>query len=438
MSATVGKAAKPTMNVWSVAALGVGAMVGAGIFALLGQATLIAHGAVWMAFVIGGIVAGFSGYSHARLSARYPSAAGVDAFFNKGFPSRTVAGSLSLFYLMSLAAAAALVAKSFGTYGARLAFGDGATTFWINVFATAIVIVLVILNTIGSRAVGRAEIVLVGVKLATLGVLLVAGSTSFQASRLTSTPGVGWEAIIACVGLTYFAYSGYSVMTNAADAVARPKTTIPLAIYGAIGFVALLYVAISLIVLGNVSEADLAKYADTAVAQAAVPVLGNAGFVAVSIAAMLATASAINAILFSSMDMAIALGKDRQLPSAFTAVIHGTLTKGVTFAVLGVLVVLNFLDLTSIAFIASAGFLITYLAVFVAHWRLAKETASPRAVIACGFILMAVVLVMFEISVYRSQPIALVLTVAAIVAAVLIESVMTRSSASHPLQGVRE
>jgi len=64
------------MNVWSVAALGIGAMVGAGIFALLGQVVLIAHSAAWIAFIIGGVVAMFSGYSYARLAAKYPSDTG--------------------------------------------------------------------------------------------------------------------------------------------------------------------------------------------------------------------------------------------------------------------------------------------------------------------------------------------------------------------------
>ena len=158
------------------------------------------------------------------------------------------------------------------------------------------------------------------------------------------------------------------MMANAAGEVAKPSITIPPAIYGAIAFVILLYVGISLVVLGNVSEADLAKYADTAVAQAARPVMGDVGFVAVSIAALLATASAINAMLFSSTNMAYGLGKEGQLPSAFTKFIHGKFSQGMLISVVGVLVLVNLLDLTSIANIASAALLITYLAVFIAHW----------------------------------------------------------------------
>lgn len=421
------------MNVWSVAALGIGAMVGAGIFALLGQVALIARGEAWIAFVLGGIIAMFSGYSYARLAAKYPSDTGVVAFFDAAFPSRAAAGSLSLVYLMTLAVSSALIAKSFGAYAARLAFGEGASPVWIAAFATAIVIALAVLNAVGSRAVGRAEIILVIVKLAALGVLLVAGTASFQASRLGSSHGVGFGSILAAVGLTFFAYSGYGTMANASGEVSKPAATIPRAIYGAIAFVVLLYVAVSVIVLGNVSQGDLVKYADTAVAQAARPVLGNVGFVAVSIAALLATASAINAVLFSGMNIALGLGKERKLPSAFTSLLRGKLSLGVTFAIAGVLVMINFMDLSSIADVASAAFLITYLAVFVAHWRLAEETASSRPVIVVGFLLMATVLIAFEISVFRTHWLSLLLTCVLVAAAVVFEFVMVarRTPAAH-------
>ena len=421
------------MNVWSVAALGIGAMVGAGIFALLGQVALIARGEAWIAFVLGGIIAMFSGYSYARLAAKYPSDTGVVAFFDAAFPSRAAAGSLSLVYLMTLAVSSALIAKSFGAYAARLAFGEGASPVWIAAFATAIVIALAVLNAVGSRAVGRAEIILVIVKLAALGVLLVAGTASFQASRFGSSHGVGFGSILAAVGLTFFAYSGYGTMANASGEVSKPAATIPRAIYGAIAFVVLLYVAVSVIVLGNVSQGDLVKYADTAVAQAARPVLGNVGFVAVSIAALLATASAINAVLFSGMNIALGLGKERKLPSAFTSLLRGKLSLGVTFAIAGVLVMINFMDLSSIADVASAAFLITYLAVFVAHWRLAEETASSRPVIVVGFLLMATVLIAFEISVFRTHWLSLLLTCVLVAAAVVFEFVMAarRAPAAH-------
>ena len=427
------------MNVWSVTALGIGAMVGAGIFALLGQAALIAHGDVWIAFIIGGVVAMFSGYSFARLSEHYPSETGVVAFFNAGFPNRVFAGSQSVIHLMTLATASALIAKSFGGYASRLVFGEAAASIWVNVFGTAIVIALALLNAIGPRAVGRAEIVFVGVKLVALGTLLIAGSRAFQISRIETPHGQGLESIVAAAGLIFFAYAGYGVMANASGAVSNARFAMPRAIYGSIGFVMVLYVAISIVVLANVSEKALLTYADTAVAQAAKPILGDAGFVLLSIAALLATASAINAMFFSGMNISYGLGVDRQLPRAFTSLVCGKLSMGVVISIVAILILMNVLDLSSIADIASGAFLITYLAVFAAHWRLVKETSSSRIVIAVGFILMAIVFVIFELSVYHTDPISIIATVALVVLSVLVEMVLLRKGAptqpngsSHP------
>jgi amino acid transporter len=68
------------MTIWSVAALGIGSMVGAGIFALLGHAAPAAGGDTFIAFVLGGVVAMLSGYSYAKLAARYPDAGGLTAY----------------------------------------------------------------------------------------------------------------------------------------------------------------------------------------------------------------------------------------------------------------------------------------------------------------------------------------------------------------------
>ncbi len=113
-----------TMRLWGVAALGIGSMVGAGIFALLGQAALMAGRDVYLSFVIGGVIALLSGYSYARLAARFPSSGGIMDYFDRAYPSRVVAGGLSVLYLVTSVIAVAMIAKTFGAYADRLLFGD--------------------------------------------------------------------------------------------------------------------------------------------------------------------------------------------------------------------------------------------------------------------------------------------------------------------------
>ena len=391
------------MNLWSVTAMGIGAMVGAGIFALLGEAALIGGSDTYIAFLLSGFVAILSGYSYAKLGIRYPELGGVSAYFDHAFGVSRLSGTLSLIYLITMAATIALVAKAFGAYAAPLIF-SGASRLWGDVFASALVIVLTVMNVMGSGLVGKAEIVLVGIKLAILAALMIAGVIGLQSHAAVTHFHPGVMGIAGCAGLTFLAYAGYSVIADAAGSVPRPTRTIPLAIYLAIGAVIVLYVGLAVIVLASVSTADLLKNSETAVAQAARPVMGQAGYIIVSIAALLATASGVNAWLFSVMKMALALAKAGQLPSIFRQPVWRGGTKGVLLGVGGVLLVVNLFNLSAIASIASATFLITYLAVHVAHWRVIDETKASRWIVGTGFLSMAAVLGSFLWTTFATQP----------------------------------
>jgi amino acid transporter len=419
---------RASMSVWSVSALGIGSMVGAGIFALLGQAALVAGKDVYLAFLIGGVAALLSGYSYAKLAARYPTAGGIMEYFNRAFPSRVVAGALSVIYLITLVVTVAMIAKTFGAYASRLFCGDHAPKIVEDVFGSAVVILLTLVNMVGGEAVGRAELLLVGIKLTILVLLMMAGLPTVDPAMLTSGVSVPVSTLLASVGLTFFAYAGYGMMANAAESVADPGKTIPRAIFLAILVVILLYVGLAVVVLGNVSAEDLSKYADTAVAQAAKPVLGHFGFVIVSIGALLATASAINATLFSALAISKGLAAEKQLPGLFATRLWREGTRGLAWTAAAILVMVNLLHLGAIANIAGATFLIAYLAVFVAHLRLRHEAGGSVPVILAGLALMGVVLAAFFASLYKTQPVAIALTVVFVLGSLLLEWVIGRAS----------
>jgi amino acid transporter len=198
-----------TMSVWSVSALGIGSMVGAGIFALLGQVALVAGAETYLAFVLGGVVATLSGYSYAKLAAHYSKAGGISDYFNQAFGTGPLAGALSLVYLLTLVVTLAMVAKTFGAYGVKLISPD--SPVWLDAaLASAIVIVLTLLNVAGSGAVGKAEILLVALKLSILTVLMLAGVQSMHLApnHLREHVHPGWFAVLASTGLSFFAYAG--------------------------------------------------------------------------------------------------------------------------------------------------------------------------------------------------------------------------------------
>jgi len=165
-----------------------------------------------------------------------------------------------------------------------------------------------------------------------------------------------------------------------------------------------LYVGLAIVVLGSVSPAQLAQHSDTAVAEAARPVLGKAGYAIVSVAALLATASGVNAWIFSAMKISVTLAKAGQLPRMFDKLMWRKGTRGLVILIAAVLVALNVFNLDALAHIASAVFLISYLAVQVAHWRLIKQTRGSRLIVAIGFAAMAAVFVYFVWTTALTQP----------------------------------
>jgi amino acid transporter len=414
-----------SMNIWSVTAMGIGAMVGAGIFALLGVVALVAGNDTYVAFILGGVVALLSGYSYARLSARYPDAGGLAAYFDEAFGKGSISGTLSLIYLLTIAVTIALVAKAFGAYAAPLLLSHpGAIS--INLFASTIIVLLLILNIAGSSKVGKAEVVLVSIKLLILALLIVAGSYGVMSHGLLRHATPRLFPVISSVGLTFLAYAGFGMMANAAGSVEKPEQTIPHAIYLAIAVVVLIYVALAIVVVGSVPIAALSRNADTAVAVAARPVLGSTGYIVVSVAALLATASAVNAWIFTAMQISMTMAKANQLPLMFQRLVWRKGTWGLLLGMATIVGAVNLFDLGALARIASATFLVSYMAVNVAHWRLIGETKASRWLVAIGFLAMLGVLVCFLWSIAVTQPWSLGLVAAFIVGSWLIEFLLHR------------
>src|ERR671912_1095178 len=145
------------MSVSGAAFLGIGAMVGAGIFALLGEAGAVAGAAVWLSFLIAGVVATLLGYTVVKLGTRFPSSGGLIAYLVEGFGNGRLVGIAAwLGYFSAIVIVCAMVAVSFGRYATSLFVGEGAGPAWDNAFTTAIIVAMVAVNLVGSRLVDRA------------------------------------------------------------------------------------------------------------------------------------------------------------------------------------------------------------------------------------------------------------------------------------------
>ena len=361
-------------GLWSAIFLGIGSMVGAGIFIVIGEAGIIAGNLVTLSFFIGGVIALFCGYSLSKLAIRYPSRGGITEYLVHGYGENVFSGTLGvLFYFAQLVALAA-VAKSFGTYAATYVKTND-VLFTANMFAVAILSFFVILNLIGAAIVAKAENIIVVIKLAALAVFTVLALLYIEPSRLAIAQAPAVINVFYALGLTFFAFQGFSVITNSVEDMDDPKALMLKAMVIAILIVAVLYITVSVAVFGNLSLDKIIQSKDYALAEAAKPALGLWGFKIIAATALLATASAINATLYAVTQISYTLAKEGNLPKVYEYhVFHNT--QGLVISALFIVPMVIFLDLSQIASIAAIAVLLIQGFTHTGHLFKYKETGA--------------------------------------------------------------
>jgi hypothetical protein len=400
-----------SIGVVGAAAIGIGGMVGGGIFAVLGVAAEDAAGATPLAFLVGGVVAALTAVSYARLSVAMPSSGGTVSFIDRVFGVSIVTGSLNALLWIGYVVTSALYASAFGNYTATLfPGGRDPSPLLLRALIAVGVVVPWLINLGNAAIVARAETWVVAVKIAILVVVIAAGAPSTSGSALAPSDWPAPLAIVAAGMLIFVAYEGFELIANSSDDVRRPHRTLPLAFGLAVGIVVVLYVAIAAVVVGSLSPDQIAESADFALAEAAAGPLGDVGFRLVAISAMLATLSALNATLYGASRLSYTLATEGELPERFENVrwndpvgLHVTATLGLVAALT--------LPIGSISAAASAIFLAVFATVNVAAFRAAADANVNRPVALAGAAACSVALLVLVVDTIRTNPVAIVVLV---------------------------
>jgi amino acid transporter len=355
--------------------IGVGGMVGGGIFAVLGLAVELAHGGTPVAFALAGVVALLTTYSYAKLSVTYPSRGGTVTFLDRAFGAGMFTGSLNLLLWLSYVVMLSLYALAFGSYGATFLPPEW-QAIGTHVLITLSVILIAGLNLLSAELIGKAEDWIVIVKIAILLTFIGFGLAGVKTSRIVLDTWSPPLQLVAGGMIIFLAYEGFELIANTAGDVRDAKRTLPRAYYIAVGFVIVLYVLVSIVTVGNLPVDTIVAARDYALAEAARPFLGSAGFVLIAIAAMLSTASAINATLYGSARLSYSIARDGELPAILERKVWNQPVAGLLITTGLTLIVANFFDLTSIATVGSAGFLLIFAAVNTANALSASRTES--------------------------------------------------------------
>jgi amino acid transporter len=311
-----------TLTVRQAAFIGVGAMVGAGIFSLLGAAGEVAGAAVWLSFLIAGAIALLQGYSFAKFGARYPSAAGLLEY--------VVLTILTLFAVTTLA------------------------------------------------------------------------NLDLDLLAFSGYPPV--RDIVSSVALTFFAFLGFGVVTFTAKDLADPSRQLPRAIFLALGIATIIYVAVALGVFGTLTVDKVVSSGATALAVAAEPVLGRAGYWLMSVTALFSTAGATNAGLYPAAGLSEQMASIGQFPPVLGRRFGGRAPAGLLVTAAVAIVLATGFDLSSIASLGSAIALLVFTLVTAAHFRVRGETGASTLVLGMAITSTIVVLLTFAFTTLVDEP----------------------------------
>ncbi|HBH23773.1 MAG TPA: amino acid transporter [Cytophagales bacterium] len=394
--------------------IGIGGMVGGGIFAVLGLAVSLAKGGTPIAFLFAGILALITSYSYVKLSQKYPDRGGTVKFINQGFGRTIFSGGINNLLWISYIIMLSLYASAFGSYAPNLLELTTNKTTDFHIYASAIIILASVINYYSIVVVGKIESYAVIIKLVILISFIFIGAYGLIGNPNVAQLAVSqWEAPIKLFagGMVIFvAYEGFELIANAAPDIINPEKNIPRAYYYSVIFVIVLYIIIASVTVGSLPFEKIATAQDYVLAEAAKPMLGKIGFSIITVAALISTFSAINASLYGGSKVNYEIAEDDELPHHFLAKLWNQ-PIGLLITAVATLILVNVLKLESISTAGSVGFLLIFGIVNLVGYRLSKETGSRKTIPLIGFVLCIIATIILINQQYASNTIGVIISI---------------------------
>ena len=403
--------------------IGIGGMVGGGIFAVLGLAVSLSKGGTPIAFLFAGLIALITSYSYVKLSLSYPDSGGTVKFINQGFGKTVFSGGINNLLWLSYIIMLSLYASAFGSYAPNLFKITGTSTDF-HIYASAIILFATFINYYSIKVVGKIESYAVVIKLIILLAFVFIGAYGLIGNPNLEQLSISqWEKPLALLtgGMVIFvAYEGFELIANAASDIIDPKKNIPKAYYYSVLFVISLYIVIAIVTIGSLPFKEISSAQDYVLAEAAKPMLGKIGFTVITIAALISTFSAINASLYGGSRVSHEIAEDDELPHQLTGKFWNQ-PIGLAITSIATLLVTNLLELESISTAGSVGFLLIFAIVNYVGFKLSDDIKANKVLPLVGFLLCSLATIVLTIQQYKSNKTGVIVAVALIVFCILVE-----------------
>jgi len=404
-------------------------MVGGGIFAVLGDAVALSHGATPIAFFIAGIIAFLTSYSYAKLSTTYKNRGGTVIFIDKAFGDNLLSGSVNLMLWLSYLVTISLYSVAFAYYGGT--FFSSPTPLIHHALICVAIILPAIINILSASFVGKSETFIVAIKVTLLIIVVISGASYVDLSRMQPSHYDSTLSIISAGMIIFVAYEGFELIANTAESIKDPDKNLPRAYYLSVLIVIVLYILIAIVTVGTVDEAQLLQAKDYALALAAKPALGQVGFTLVAIAALLSTFSAINATIFGNARLGYIIAKDGELPTLLEYQKAQVPIAGVVLTTLFSLILANTVNLKEIAIIGSAGFLLIFFLVNISALKLYKTINANKYILLFSSLASFTALAILLYHTFDTNPRAISIFVGFIIIAVTFELIYGKIFRGH-------
>jgi amino acid transporter len=388
---------KNSLSLTGAVSMGTGVMIGAAIFALVGQVAELSGTWFPLAFLGGAIIAAFSSYAYIKMSNAYPSAGGIGMYLVKAYGKSTVTASAALLMAFAMIINQSLTARTFGSYTLQL-FDTPQNTFWAPLLGVLLLLTIFVINLAGNKSIQKVSFVMAlakigGIAVFAIGGLWAAGFAFGDAIPDKVSGSYTMADYLAALALAVLAYAGFTTITNSCDEIKKPHKNVGRAIIISLGIATLVYLLVAFAVSSNLSVDKIIEAKDYALAEAARPAFGNAGLWFTVAIAIIATVSGVLGNVFAVSRMTAMLTKMKLIPHSHLGK-PGRIQKHMLVYITAIAIVLTVLfDLTRIA---SIGIIFYLVMDVIIQWgvlrNLSKDIHANKAILITAIIFDLVVL----------------------------------------------
>lgn len=392
---------KDSLSLLGSIALGTGVMIGAGIFALLGQVAELSGTWFPYIFLLGAVISAFSAYSYIKVSNTYPSAGGIAMILQKAYGKSTITASTALLMALSMVINESLVARTFGSYTLQL-FEVENKELWIPILGVALLVGAFLINISGNKIIGKSSqfmsfIKIIGIVIFAIGALWAVGfSLEGLMPKAIDNTDYSATSYIGALALSILAYKGFTTITNSGDEITKPKKNVGRSIIISLLICTVVYFLVAFAVNSSLTISEIIQAKDYSLAEAAKPAFGDFGLYFTVAIAIIATISGVIASIFAVSRMTAMLTDMKLIPHSHFSM-SGRIQKHMLVYVVVIAIILTiFFDLSRIASMGAIFYLVMDM---IIHWgvykHLRKEVKTNGIIVLTALVLDFIVLAAF-------------------------------------------